>query len=82
MVNKARAANIATLADRCKFEYDKLDVCVFKDNLPWIYSEHLLIRLHIHAVSDAADCPKCKTRARPGRAVISYPKSDFGDPIF
>ncbi len=26
-------------ADRCKFEYDKLDVCVFKDNLPWIYGE-------------------------------------------
>ena len=45
-------------------------------------SEHLLIRLHTHAVSNAADCPKCKTRARPGRAVISYPKSDFGDPIF
>jgi len=39
MVNKARAANIATPADRCKFEYDKLDVCVFKDNLPWIYGE-------------------------------------------
>ncbi|MGA9549270.1 MAG: hypothetical protein WBS14_16560 [Rhodomicrobium sp.] len=26
-------------ADRCKFEYDKLDVCVFKDELPWIYGE-------------------------------------------
>ena len=25
--------------DRCKFEYDKLDVCVFKDDLPWIYGE-------------------------------------------
>ncbi len=45
-------------------------------------SEHLLIRLHTHAVSNAAECPKCKTRARPGKVVISYPKSDFGDPIF
>jgi len=26
-------------AERCKFEYDKLDVCIFKDNLPWIYGE-------------------------------------------
>ena len=45
-------------------------------------SEHLLVRLHVHAVSNSAECPKCKTRARPGKAVISYPKSDPGDWIF
>ena len=26
-------------AERCKFECDKLDVCIFKYNLPWIYGE-------------------------------------------
>lgn len=45
-------------------------------------SEHLLIRLHTHAVSNAAVCPKCKTHARPGKVVISYPKSDPGDWTF
>ena len=33
------------------------------------------------AVSNAAECPKCKIRARPGRAVISYPKSEFSERI-
>ena len=45
-------------------------------------SEHLLIRLHVHAVSNSADCPKCKTRARPGKVVISSPKGDPRDWTF
>ena len=36
-------------------------------------SERHLIRLHTVQISDTVHCPKCKTTADPGRAVVYIP---------
>jgi hypothetical protein len=57
---------------------------VAKDNMYWMEngdgpfctgcwdSEHKLVRLHINKTFDSAECPKCKTRARPGKAIVVH----------
>jgi len=34
-------------------------------------SEQVLVRLHINRDFDSAECPKCKTKARAGKAIIT-----------
>lgn len=40
-------------------------------------AEHSLVRLHTNKNFDSATCPKCKTIARPGKAVIVPPRDTW-----